>query len=402
MGFIAIAVPCVLLVLASGPADEDTSLPAILVLVTFASAVLAPAMWYSFRVLPLWMTHVLALVCDATVAGACFAAGVRYSPLAAALAWVVLGTVIFVIGQRRVAFAHLVPIALAYGFVVLVQDGNSAPAGRWMAVMGIVTLTGVTVSNLMERTKHLAVAERAALDAAHAAQAELEELNRSLETRVGSQVDELERLRQLRRFLPRPVADALVSGEGMELLEPHRRQIAVFVCDLRGLSGFTGSAEPEDVADALEEFYRVVGEVVRRYEATVGTFAGDGVMAYLNDPVPCDDPAGRALSMARDLRIPLHELTNTWRRRGHDLGFGTGIAFGYATLGMIGVEERNDYTAVGPVVQLATRLCAEARDGEIFVDQRALVAAGEGPDAEPIEITLRGHVEPVAAFRLTG
>jgi class 3 adenylate cyclase len=400
VGFIAVAIPCLLLVVAAGDVDDDTSLPLTVGLISFATFVMVPLIWYSFRALPLWSVHVMALVCDGLVVATCFAVGVRWSPMAAALAWVVLGTSIFLIGQLRVAIAHLVPIAAGYAVVVALQDGNAAPLGRWLAIMGIVALTGITVSNLMERTRHLAAEAREARAVAEAAQGELADLNRNLEARVIDQVDELARLGGLRRFLAAPVADALLGEGGTALLEPHRRQIAVFFCDLRGFTGFASGAEPEEVVDVLDDYYRTVGEVLKRHEATVGTFAGDGVMAYLGDPVPCDEPAAKALAMALDLRPRMADLAELWRRRGQPIGFGMGISYGYATLGMIGFEGRNDYTALGSVVNLAARLCGEACNGEILLDQRALVAAGDDVAVERVEVTLKGFEGPVAAYRV--
>ena len=172
---------------------------------------MAPLIWYSFHRLPLWAVHVMALLCDVLVVVACFAVGVRWSPMAAALAWVVLGTTIFLIGQVRIAIAHLVPIGISYGIVVALQEGNTAPTARWLGIMGIVVLTGSTVSGLMERTRHLATEAREARGVAEEAQAELADLNRTLEARVIDQVDELARLNGLRRFLAAPVADALLT-----------------------------------------------------------------------------------------------------------------------------------------------------------------------------------------------
>ncbi|HJR24643.1 MAG TPA: adenylate/guanylate cyclase domain-containing protein [Acidimicrobiales bacterium] len=407
IGFIGIAVPCVLLVIASGEVDDDTSLPLTITLVAFAGCVMVPLIWYSFRALPLWSIHVMALICDVLIVGACFAVGVRWSPIAAALAWVVLGTMIFLIGQLRVAIVHLVPIGAGYAFVVASQDGNSAPLARWLGIMGIIALTGVTVSNLMERTRQLAVAARKARDAEHAAlevaeraHMQLAELNATLEARVIDQVDELGRLSGLRRFLSAPVADAVLSGD-VSVLEPHRRQIAVLFCDLRGFTSFASGAEPEDVVDVLDDYYRTVGDVIRRYEATVGTFAGDGVMAYLGDPVPCDDPAGKVVAMAVDLREPLRRLTGSWTRLGRPIGYGIGIAYGYATLGMIGFEGRNDYTALGSVVNLAARLCEGAADGEVLIDGRTYDEVRGAVEADLVEVTVKGLTDPVTAYRVS-
>jgi class 3 adenylate cyclase len=407
VGFIAVALPCVPLVVAAGPLPEDASATGILVVLGIAMFGLTPMIWLAFGRLPLWSVHLVALFCDGVITAACFVVGVSYSPFAATLAWVMLGTLVFVIGNTRVGYLHIVPMAIGYAFVVTRQDGNVGPAGRWFAVMGIVTLTATCVSSLMERTRQLAVEASAARDAEHIAlqeaeraHAELAELNATLEARVIDQVDELGRLNGLRRFLSAPVADAVLSGD-VGVLEPHRRQIAVLFCDLRGFTSFAAGSEPEDVVDVLDDYYTAMGEVLRRYEATVGTFAGDGVMAYLGDPVPCADAAAKVVAMAVDLREPLRRLTGSWTKLGHPVGYGIGIAYGYATLGMIGFEGRNDYTALGPVVNLAARLCDGAADGEVLVDGRTYDAVRGHVEADLVQVTVKGLKDPVTAYRVT-
>jgi class 3 adenylate cyclase len=174
----------------------------------------------------------------------------------------------------------------------------------------------------------------------------------------------------------------------------------VVFCDLRGFTRFAGSTEPEDVAEVLGAYYGVLGEQVRAFAATVGTFAGDGIMAYFNDPVPCPDPPGRALDLACALRPPLDALVERWRRQGWDLGYGVGVAYGYATLGTIGFEGRYDYTAVGTVVNLAARLCGEAAAGEVLVDERTFDAVRERVSAERLALDVKGYDLPVTAYRV--
>lgn len=192
----------------------------------------------------------------------------------------------------------------------------------------------------------------------------------------------------------------MLSAGADEILATHRRQIAVIFIDLRGFTGFSAVAEPEDVMDVLTEYYAAVGAVAKRLEATVGSFAGDGVMAYFNDPVPCDDPAGRALEMATSLRLPMADLRESWSRRGFSIGYGVGIAYGYATLGTIGFEERSDYTPIGSVVNLAARLVDEAADGEILLDGRAYEAVHNDVNATRVELELKGFAGSVAAYRV--
>jgi class 3 adenylate cyclase len=228
--------------------------------------------------------------------------------------------------------------------------------------------------------------------------AELTELNTGLEARVAEQVGELERLNSLRRFLSPTLAD-LVLSQGESILESHRREIAVLFADLRGWTAFSVSTEPEEVMGVIREFHAAMGSLIMQYEATVGWFAGDGLMVWFNDPIPVDDPAARAVRMAVAMREVMGDLTSKWRKRGHDLAFSVGIALGYATLGRIGFDGRYDYGAVGSVMNLASRLCDESKPGQILVNERVHAEVEELVDAEPAgEFTLKGFAKPVAAF----
>jgi adenylate cyclase len=233
--------------------------------------------------------------------------------------------------------------------------------------------------------------------------AQLEDWNRTLEQRVAAQLGEIERLGSLKRFLPPQVADLIVSAGDEWLLESHRREITVVFCDLRGFTAFAETSEPEEVMGILRQYHEALGELIFRHEGTLERFVGDGLVVLFNDPLPCPDPSARALRMALDMRARIADLSQTWRKHGHQLGFGVGIAQGYATLGRIGFEGRFDYTAVGPVSNLASRLCDEARDGEILVSQRTFAAVEDLVEAEPAgELTLKGFVRPVLAHRVRG
>lgn len=229
--------------------------------------------------------------------------------------------------------------------------------------------------------------------------AELAELNERLEARVAEQVAELERLQGLRRFLSPQLAELLASSGNEQLLESHRREIAVIFVDLRGWTAFSETNEPEEVIGVIRQFHGAMGEVIRRFEATVGWFAGDGVMAWFNDPFPVPYPAARTAAMAVAMRDEMSGLTTAWRRRGHDLGFAAGIALGYATLGTIGFEGRHDYGAIGTVMNLASRLCDEATAGQILASARAVAAVEEMVEVESVgELTLKGFAKPVSAY----
>jgi adenylate cyclase len=232
---------------------------------------------------------------------------------------------------------------------------------------------------------------------------QLAEWNRTLEQRVAGQLSELERVRRLKRFFSPQLAELIVSSGGEKLLESHRREITVVFCDLRGFTAFSETAEPEEVMGVLREYHAALGTLISHFEGTLEHFAGDGIMIFFNDPLPCPDPAAQAVRMATAMRQQMDELTEKWWRRGHQLDFGVGIAQGYATLGMIGFEGRVDYGAVGPVTNLASRLCDEARGGQILISQRVYAAVEELVKVEPAgELSLKGFHKPVPTFNVLG
>jgi len=230
---------------------------------------------------------------------------------------------------------------------------------------------------------------------------EVAELNRGLEARIAEQVDELGRVGRLKRFLAPQLAELIVSQGEEKILESHRREIVVVFCDLRGYTAFTETAEPEEVLDFLREYHGALGPLVSQFEGTLDQFSGDGIMVFFNDPVPIPDPAERAVRMAIAMREAASALISGWRRLGRDLGFGAGIAQGYATLGQIGFSERSGYTAIGTVCNVAARLCAEAKDGQILISQRVAVRLGDNIALEDIgSLALKGLMQPVSAFNV--
>jgi len=225
--------------------------------------------------------------------------------------------------------------------------------------------------------------------------------NQTLEQRVGEQVAELDRMNRLKNFLSPQIAKLVVSSGDAKLLETHRRDITVVFCDLRGFTAFAESAEPEDIIAVLQEYYRCLGEQIDRFEGTLQHFAGDGLLIIFNDPIPCPDPALRAVRMAVEMRAQMAKLAEKWRRLGHELGFGIGIASGHATLGNVGYEGRFHYTATGTVVNLAFRLCSQAADGQILIDSRMQLAVGATASMEPLgELDLKGLHRPVRVFNV--
>ena len=231
---------------------------------------------------------------------------------------------------------------------------------------------------------------------------ELAVWNQSLEQRVAAQIADLENLGRLRRFLAPQVAELIASSSGTEsLLESHRREITVVFCDLRGFTSFSESAEPEEVIAVLRDYHHTLGDLIYRYEGTLERFAGDGLLTLFNDPIPCDDHTERAVRMAIDMRESVGQLTENWRRRGHELGFGVGISVGYATLGGIGFDQRRDYGAVGSVVNMASRLCDEAEAGQILVSQRVFGVVEPLVEASPLPaMNLKGFSRPVQVFNV--
>jgi adenylate cyclase len=231
--------------------------------------------------------------------------------------------------------------------------------------------------------------------------ADLAAWNRTLEERVEQQVGEIERVSRLKRFLSPQVAELILSAGDDRVLESHRRAITVLFCDLRGFTAFSETAEPEEVMSVLREYHGVLGSLIHKHEGTVERFAGDAIMVLFNDPLPCPDPNVRAVRMAMEMRDQVSELASKWRKQSYELGFGVGIAHGYATLGRIGFEGRFDYGAVGTVVNLAARLCADAKDGQILIDSKVQATIEASTSTEPAgELSLKGFHRPVRAFNI--
>jgi class 3 adenylate cyclase/CheY-like chemotaxis protein len=233
--------------------------------------------------------------------------------------------------------------------------------------------------------------------------AELQAWNRELEERVQAQVAELDRVNRLRRFLAPQLVELVVDSGDESFLESHRREIVVVFCDLRRFTAFAETTEPEEVMAVLGEYHAALGDLIHRYEGTLEQFAGDGLMVFFNDPMPCPDAALRAVRMAVAMRGRISELAAEWRRRGHDLGFAVGIAQGYATLGRIGFPGRYDYAAIGSVTNLAARLCSHASHGQILITQRVHSGAQDHVVTDPLgEVALRGFLRPVHVYDVKG
>lgn len=276
----------------------------------------------------------------------------------------------------RWAVATTVVSLLGYAVALAALDSPPGAGQQIVNVIASAGAAGVLIGGLASR-----------LDVARLS---LADLNRHLEARVAEQVDQLERASRLRRFLSPQVADVVMSAGAERTLAPHRCDVAVIFVDLRGFTHFTNSVPADRVMGVLGDYYRVVGSILDRHGATIGGFDGDGVMAYFGDPVPVDAPAEEALITAREIADELDRHLEQWSTEDARLGYGVGLAFGAATLGVVGFDGRSDYTPVGAVVNLAARLCSDARSGEIVIDE-AIEAMGAAGAATPrADVDLKG------------
>ena len=233
--------------------------------------------------------------------------------------------------------------------------------------------------------------------------AQIAEWNARLETRVTEQVAQIGKMSKLTRFLSPKVSDLIMSGDADDPLKTRRREITVVFVDLRGFTGFTETAEPEEVMGVLREYHAELGRAIMEFDGTIEHFAGDGVMVLFNAPLPVEDHELRAIRMALRMREAIAALAQAWKKRGHALGFGVGIAGGYATIGTIGFEGRFDYGAIGSVTNLAARLCGEAADGQILISPRIFAKTETRIDSAPVgELALKGFQRPVLAHDVLG
>ena len=293
--------------------------------------------------------------------------------------------------------------------VALVELGGyravlSVPMVKESEVIGAINMyrqdAGTFSDNQVELLKNFAAQAVIAIENTRLLN-DLNKLNQQLERRVADQVSEIECMSRLRRFLPPQVADLIVASGAEKELESHRREITALFCDLRGFTGFSESSDPEDVMSLLRDYHAAIGEIINNYGGTLERYAGDGVMVVFNDPIPVDNPALQAVLMAIDMRAAIGELIGKWRKLGHDIGFGIGIAHGFATLGTIGFEGRFDYAAIGTVSNVASRLCDEAKPGQILISPRVLMAVEKDITVELVgDFTLKGIRRPIAAYNV--
>lgn len=230
---------------------------------------------------------------------------------------------------------------------------------------------------------------------------QLAEWNKTLENKVQTQLGELQRLGRLKRFLSPQLAEAVLSSGDDSLLDGHRREITVVFCDLRGYTAFSEAATPDEVMAVLHGYHSVMGELIYEFEGTLERFAGDGLMVFFNDPRSVPDHPQRAVNMAVVMQQRMLDLKRKWLAEGFDLDYGIGIDLGWATLGMIGYEGRVDYSAIGPVTNMASRLCDQAKGGEILISERVYDRVQDAVDTEAAgEMSLKGFMDPISVYNV--
>jgi class 3 adenylate cyclase/putative methionine-R-sulfoxide reductase with GAF domain len=213
-------------------------------------------------------------------------------------------------------------------------------------------------------------------------------------------LDAVERQRtELSRFVSPQVAELISSQDGERLLAGHRAYISSLFCDLRGFTAFAETAAPEELFDVLREYHAVLGELIPAYQGTLEHFAGDGVMVFFNDPLQVDEHELQAVRLALAAQARFAELAVSWRKRGIELALGIGIEAGYATLGRIGFEGRFDYAALGPAMNLASRLSSHASPGQTLIGQRVFAATEDAVETTPVgSLELKGFGRPMVAY----
>ena len=322
-------------------------------------------------------------------------------------------------GQKVLAaFAPVLPLGW-WVFVELPLDEAYAPLYDSIKRTGIVLLLGLVGAILaaLFLARRMVVPIRALQEGV--ARIGSGELGARVEVKTGDEIEALadqfnsmsaelrdskereQRVGKLRRFLSPQLAEVIESTAAETMLESHRREVSVVFCDMRGFTAFAESAEPEQVMAVLHEYHAALGELIHKFEGTLERFVGDGVLVLFNDPIPCPDPSERAVRMAVEMQAAIAQLAAKWHALGYELGFGIGITHGHATMGRIGFEGRFDYSAIGSVVNLAARLCGEARDGQILIDNAVHASVASLVDCdEAAEITLKGIRRPVRAFNV--
>jgi class 3 adenylate cyclase/HAMP domain-containing protein len=315
-------------------------------------------------------------------------------------------------GFRSVLVVPLVDQQGTLGSLVVLRRAGGEFAGsiiglmRTFANQAVLAMRNARLFTEVDHKSHALEAAhetvRAQADKLRVQTEQLKDWNKSLEERVKTQLGEIERIRKLERFLAPQVAQLIASSDSPEgLLTSQRREVTVVFCDLRGFTAFTEATEPEEAMNVLREYHAALGKLIFKYEGTLDKYSGDGVMILFNAPIQFDDHTKRAVKMAVEMRDTIGPLTERWRNRGHSLGFGIGIALGYATLGQVGFEQRLEYAAIGSVTNLASRLCGEAKANQIVVSRRVYGIVEPWVDARALDdLVLKGFNHPVLAMEI--
>jgi class 3 adenylate cyclase len=302
----------------------------------------------------------------------------------------------------------LLPLAAGAAGFVLIAWSMYAPFGRIEDTVGFVVLVAAVFLNQTKALRQLTMnlqSQRTEIEQQNTLleqqSRELAEWNQTLSQRVEEQVSHIERLGRFKRFFSPELADLILEGGTQDPLQIHRREIAALFLDLRGFTAFADRAEPEDVIKVLNEYHAAIGDLIGEYGGTLERFTGDGIMVFFNDPIPVPNPLEQAIRLGLAMRDKVGALAQRWDRRGYDLGMGIGIALGYATMGAIGFEGRWDYAAIGRVPNLAARLCAEAKSGQILIDRPSLDGLEDLFVIEPVgDLHLKGFQRPVAVANI--
>jgi class 3 adenylate cyclase len=231
--------------------------------------------------------------------------------------------------------------------------------------------------------------------------AELAEWNKKLESRVEEQLAKLDKMGRLKSFLSPHLAEMVLAGEAADPLKPHRSAVTVVYIDLRGFTAFSQVSEPEEIMTVLNEYHAEMGALIQEFNGTIEHFVGDGIMVIFNDPVPVPNPTELAIRMVIVMRKQMADLRIKWQKRGYDLDCGFGIAHGYATIGAIGFGGRWDYSTIGTVANLASRLCDETKGPQIIIDQKTLSHIEDIVETEPLGLLdLKGFSNPINSFNV--
>ena len=327
---------------------------------------------------------------------------ITFNPhLQAVLMWLLGLVAIYGLYQDRRAHGRDHPLIMGVVGVIIIIGTLYTHYNPTVEVSGYILLIVSALLNQNARLTQLnrEVESQAGELAAQAVQ--LEKLNLGLESRVEEQVDEIEKLARLKRFLAPEVARIVLDQQSDRMLESHRSYIVALFCDIRGFTRFSESMEPEEVMEVLQSYHQNMGRLIAEYGGTIDHRAGDGLMVFFNDPLPCEEPEMRAIDLALAMRRQFEEANVAWRKQGYELGFGIGIAAGYATLGLVGYEDRFDYTANGNVVNLAARFCDQAIDGQILFGRRVYIKVEDRVEAESVgELEFKGFRTPIAVYDL--